>query len=162
MTNKQAFRGGLTILAGLVACTLSISSAAAQQSKLRIIQTNSAGDNVHIIDAATNKVVGEIRGIEAPHGITVAPDGSRIYISEEAGDTLVVVDGKTMQEIKRIPLSGNPIGADIHQENFPARVLRTSRIQGSGSLVPASPSGLGGAVRFAKRPSLTIDRRPAV
>ena len=113
MTNKQAFRGGLTILAGLVACTLSISSAAAQQSKLRIIQTNSAGDNVHIIDAATNKVVGEIRGIEAPHGITVAPDGSRIYISEEAGDTLVVVDGKTMQEIKRIPLSGNPNLVDV-------------------------------------------------
>jgi hypothetical protein len=30
--------------------------AAAQQSKLRIIQTNSAGDNIHIIGAATNKV----------------------------------------------------------------------------------------------------------
>ena len=113
MTNKQAFRGGLTVLAGLALCTVSISSAAAQQSKLRIIQTNSAGDNVHIIDAATNKVVGEITGIEAPHGITVAPDGSRIYISEEAGDTLVVVDGKTMRETKRIPLSGNPNLVDI-------------------------------------------------
>jgi YVTN family beta-propeller protein len=82
MTNKQAFRGGLAILAGMALCTVFISPAAAQQSKLRIIQTNSAGDNVHIIDAATNKVVGEIKGIEAPHGITVAPDGSRIYISE--------------------------------------------------------------------------------
>src|SRR5207237_6436376 len=105
MTNKPVFRGGLTILAGIVLCTASVSLAAAQQSKLRIVQTNSAGDNIHIIDAATNKVVGEIKGIEAPHGITVAPDGSRIYISEEAGDTLVVVDGKTMQETKRIPLS---------------------------------------------------------
>src|SRR6516164_2037117 len=113
MTNKQAFRGGLTILAGLVACTLSICSPAAQQSKLRIIQTNSAGDNVHIIDAATNKVVGEIKGIEAPHGVAVAPDGSRIYISEEAGDTLVVVDGKTLRETKRIPLSGNPNLVDV-------------------------------------------------
>jgi YVTN family beta-propeller protein len=113
MTNKQSFRGGLAILAGIVLCTVSISSAAAQQSKLRIIQTNSAGDNVNIIDAATNRVVGEIKGIEAPHGITVAPDGSRIYISEEAGDTLVVVDGKTMQETKRIPLSGNPNLVDI-------------------------------------------------
>ena len=32
------------------------------QLHARIIQTNSAGDNVHIIDPATNKVVGEIRG----------------------------------------------------------------------------------------------------
>ena len=34
-------------------------------STVRIIQTNSAGDNVHIIDPATNKVVGEITGIES-------------------------------------------------------------------------------------------------
>ena len=33
----------------------------AAQSKVRIIQTNSAGDNVSIIDPATNKVVGEIK-----------------------------------------------------------------------------------------------------
>src|SRR6201997_1847410 len=109
MTNKQALRCGVAVLAGIVLCTLSFSSLAAQEAKkLRILQTNSAGDNIHIIDPATNKVVGEIKGIEAPHGITVAPDGSRIYISEEAGDTLVVIDGKTMQETKRIPLSGNP------------------------------------------------------
>ena len=80
----------------------------AQNLKQRIIQTNSAGDNIHIIDPATNKVVGEIKGIEAPHGVTVAKDGSRIYITSEADDTVVVVDGKTLQETKRIPLSGVP------------------------------------------------------
>src|SRR5262245_21377557 len=45
----------------------------------RIIQTNSAGDNVHIIDPATNKVVGIIGGIEAGHGAGASPDGTRIY-----------------------------------------------------------------------------------
>ena len=30
---------------------------------VRVIQTNSAGDNVHVIDPATNKVVGTIEGI---------------------------------------------------------------------------------------------------
>ncbi len=53
------------------------------QLHARIIQTNSAGDNVHIIDPATNKVVGEIRGIEVGHGAAAAPDGSRIYVSNE-------------------------------------------------------------------------------
>jgi YVTN family beta-propeller protein len=108
MTNKQIFRGGLTVLAGIVLCTASLSSLTAQESKLRIIQTNSAGDNIHIIDPVTNKVVGEIKGIEASHGIAVAPDGTRIYISEEAENTLDVVDGKTLQVTKKIPLSGNP------------------------------------------------------
>src|SRR6266852_9085235 len=113
MTSKQAFRGGLAALAGIVLCTVSFSLAAAQQSKLRIVQTNSAGDNIHIIDSATNKVVGEVKGIEAPHGVTVAPDGSRIYISEQADKTLTVLDGKTLQVTKRIPLSGNPNLVDI-------------------------------------------------
>jgi YVTN family beta-propeller protein len=113
MTSKHAFRAGLTVLAGIALWTASFSLAAAQQSKLRIVQTNSAGDNIHIIDAATNKVVGEIKGIEAPHGVAVAPDGSRIYVSEQADRTLTVVDGKTLQISKRIPLSGNPNLVDI-------------------------------------------------
>src|SRR5258706_8704316 len=113
MTNQQVFRGGLTVLAAIVLCTASFSLAAAQGSKLRIIQTNSAGDNIHIIDPATNKVVGEIKGIETPHGVMVAPDGSRIYVSEQADKTLVVFDGKTLQPTKRIPLSGNPNLVDI-------------------------------------------------
>src|SRR5215470_11473676 len=108
MTNRQVFRGGLATLAGIVLCTVSCSLLTAQESKLRIIQTNSAGDNIHIIDPATNKVVGEIKGIEAPHGIVVAPDGSRIYVSEQADNTVTVFDGKTLQATKRIPLSGNP------------------------------------------------------
>src|SRR5499427_6181558 len=113
MTSKQTLRGGVTALAGILLCTVSFSSATAQQSKLRIIQTNSAGDNVHIIDPVTNKVVGEIKGIEAPHGVAASPDGSRIYISEQATNTVTVVDGKTLQVTKRIPLSGNPNLIDL-------------------------------------------------
>ncbi len=77
-------------------------------TKVRIIQTNAAGDNVHIIDPATNTVVGTITGIEAGHGAGVAPDGSRIYVSDEAQSTLDVADGRTFEVVKRIPLSGHP------------------------------------------------------
>src|SRR5207244_10978996 len=61
-----------------------VSSTATVPGKVRIIQTNSAGDDVSIIDPVTNKVVGRITGIEVNHGAAVAPDGSRIYISNEA------------------------------------------------------------------------------
>src|SRR5258705_8296632 len=108
MTNQQVFRGGLTVLAAIVLCTASFSLVAAQGSKLRIIQTNSAGDNIHIIDPVTNKVVGEIKGIEASHGIAGARHGSRIYISEEATRTLDVIDGKKLSVTKRIPLNCVP------------------------------------------------------
>jgi YVTN family beta-propeller protein len=76
--------------------------------KVRIIQTNSAGDDVDIIDPVTNKVVGVITGIEVNHGAAVAPDGSRIYVSDEAESSLAVADAQTFKVIKRIPLSGHP------------------------------------------------------
>src|SRR5438477_12519424 len=77
-------------------------------STVRIIQTNSAGDDVSIIDPATNKVVGTIHGIEVNHGAASAPDGSRYYISNEAESTLDVVDQKTLKVTRKIPLSGHP------------------------------------------------------
>src|SRR5271167_3152331 len=83
---------------------------------VRIIQTNSAGDNVHIIDPATNKVVGVIEGIEVNHGAAVAPDGSRYYISDEAESTLDVVDRKSLKVTKRIPLTGHPNNISISKD----------------------------------------------
>ena len=109
MTNKQIFRRSFALLAGVAFCALILSAAATKGARVaRIIQTNSAGDNVHIIDPATNKVVGVIEGIEVNHGVAVAPDGSRIYISDEAQSTLDIVDSKTLKVTSRIPLSGHP------------------------------------------------------
>ncbi len=76
--------------------------------KPRVIQTNSAGDNVHVIDPTTNKVVGTIEGIEVPHGTVISPDGKRIYLTEEATRTVDAVDAKTFKVISKVPLSGRP------------------------------------------------------
>jgi YVTN family beta-propeller protein len=95
-------------LAAAAAVLFSTAVSTASDRKVRIIQTNSAGDNIHVIDPETNKVVGVITGIEVNHGAAVAPDGSRIYISDEADSTLDVVDAKTLKVTNRIPLSGHP------------------------------------------------------
>ena len=93
---------------------------------VRIVQTNSAGDSVSLIDPATNKVVGEIKDIEANHGATAAPDGSRLYVSNEADSTLDVADAKTLTVVKRIALSGHPNNVSICKGRS-ARVRRRSR-----------------------------------
>ncbi len=77
-------------------------------AQARIIQTNSRGDTVHIIDPATQKVVAEIKGVPVNHGAAFAPDGSRFYITSEAKRTVEVIDAKSLQSIKSIPLSGRP------------------------------------------------------
>src|SRR5580765_813513 len=77
-------------------------------AQVRIVQTNSGGDNIHLIDPSTNTIVGEIKGVPVNHGAAAAPDGKRFYFSSEAEQTLDVVDGRTLQVTKKIPLSGRP------------------------------------------------------
>jgi len=105
----NAIRPRLSYLAVLLAFPLAAST-------VRIIQTNSAGDDVSIIDPATNKVVGTIHGIEVNHGAAAAPDGSRYYISDEGDSTLDVVDQKSLQVTKRIPLTGHPNNISISKD----------------------------------------------
>jgi YVTN family beta-propeller protein len=95
-----------TKLSVLLACLLATATLGA--ATVRIVQTNAAGDSVMLIDPATNKVVGEIGGIEVNHGAAASPDGSRLYITNEAESTVDVADLKTLKVIKHIPLTNHP------------------------------------------------------
>ena len=88
----------------------------AAEAQVRIVQTNSRGDNIHLIDPATQKIVGEITGVPINHGAAAAPDGSRFYFSSEAEQTLHVVDGKSLQVTKKIPLTGRPNNISISRD----------------------------------------------
>src|SRR6516162_7803215 len=83
---------------------------------IRVYQTNSAGDAVDIIDPSTNKVVLQVTGIEVPHGVTFAPDGSRAYITCESESTLWATDTKTGKLIAKAKLSGHPNNLSISKD----------------------------------------------
>src|SRR3954468_15769074 len=77
----------------------------ASADTVRIYVANSAGDNIHVIDPATNKVVQVFKGPEAAHGIAFSPDGARVYVSNEEASTLDVFERKTGKPVKQVPLS---------------------------------------------------------
>jgi YVTN family beta-propeller protein len=83
---------------------------------VRIIQTSAAGDDSYVIDPQTNQIVGIIGDIEIPHGITSAPDGSQLYLSNEALHSLDIVDCRTFRVKRRIPLSGRPNNVSISKD----------------------------------------------
>ncbi len=83
-------------------------AASLSADSVRVLQSNAAGDNIHVIDPATNQVVGTIEDIEVPHGVVIAPDGARIYVTNESLHTLDVVDAKSLKVSRRVPLTGRP------------------------------------------------------
>jgi YVTN family beta-propeller protein len=94
----------------------SYTKAAAATRVARVIQTNAGGDNIHVIDPATNTVVGVIHDIEVPHGVTSSPDGLRLYFTNEALHTVDAVDASTFAVIARVPLSGRPNNIAISKD----------------------------------------------
>jgi YVTN family beta-propeller protein len=102
---------GVLALAALFALPLT-----AQMGRPFIVQTNSAGDSVSLIDPVTDKVAAEIPDSEVVHGAAAAPDGSRLYLSNESTSTLDIVDTRTLRITKKIPLTGGPNNLSIRKD----------------------------------------------
>jgi YVTN family beta-propeller protein len=91
-----------------IAALLVFNAQTATAASSLIYVTNSGGDNIHVVDPRTHKVVSSINGIEGAHGVAFSPDGTRVYASNEADHTVDVFDQKTGKLIKKVALSGRP------------------------------------------------------
>jgi len=100
----------------LVLSATMLGSVSIASAQVRIVQTNSMGDNIHLIDPKTNQIVAEVKGVPLNHGAAASPDGSRLYFSSEAEQTLDAVDGKTFQILKKIVLTGRPNNISISKD----------------------------------------------
>ena len=123
--SAPAFR--LSILAAIAVAA----SNAALADDVRIVQTNSRDSVVHLIDPDTQTIVGEIGDIPIPHGVAVAPDGGRLYVSSEAKQTLDVIDGRTFERVKEIPLSDRPNNISIGRDG---RFVYVGIMDGEGGI----------------------------
>ena len=118
-------------LAALAAIAALLIPAAAAAQTVRIIQTNSAGDNVHVIDPLTNEVIGVIDGIERAHGAAPSPDGKKLYVANESDDTVDIVDMETLKVTKKVELIGRPNNIAITPDG---RKVYTAIAQAPGAL----------------------------
>jgi YVTN family beta-propeller protein len=76
----------------------------------KLYVTNSAGDDVTIIDVATNKPIGRIQVGLHPHGIAVPASQDVIYVSIEGTKPgeLVTIDPLADKVVKRMPIGPEP------------------------------------------------------
>jgi YVTN family beta-propeller protein len=96
-------------ITGLVSLLL---CAGATAQSLRLYVGNSRGDDVSIVDLTTLKVIGDIKLGERVHGVTVTPDGKRLFATVESDHTLRIVDTAT-QAMETVKLSGRPNQAAV-------------------------------------------------
>jgi len=65
---------------------------------------------VEVIDSVTGKQVGAITGFKSTHGVALNPDGKTGYISDGAGNAIVVFDRAKLTTITTVAAGTNPDG----------------------------------------------------
>jgi YVTN family beta-propeller protein len=66
------------------------------------------GDHVDAVDAASGKLLGTISGLHGTHGVALNPDGKVGYISDGAGNDVVIFDRSNFSTLATIPVGTNP------------------------------------------------------
>ena len=65
---------------------------------------------VEVVDTTDGKLVGAVTGLKSTHGVALDPDGKRGYISDGAGNAVVIFDRSSLAVLATIPAGTNPDG----------------------------------------------------
>ena len=113
---RKPFTGLAVLVAGLIVVSLivlgrsqGVAPVAEGTSAREILYvTNSAGDDVTVVDAATHRVIGSIETGVTPHGLVASPDGRRIYVTGETDDDVVAIETATSKVLWKAPVGDQP------------------------------------------------------
>jgi YVTN family beta-propeller protein len=74
----------------------------------RLYVTHNA--RVEVVDTTTGKPIGAITGLKSTHGVALNPDGKTGYISDGAGNAIVVFNRADFSVLATVPTGTNPDG----------------------------------------------------
>ena len=89
----------------LAACLLAATVAADVQQKLYVL--SSLGNDVSVIDVASNRLIGAIEVGDRPHGIAATRAQDKLFVAVEHDNTLAVIDPVTDTVTKKYTVFGN-------------------------------------------------------
>jgi len=68
----------------------------------------SHGTEIDVLDADSEKVIGTVPNLQGVHGIAIAPDLGRGFISDGRANTVVIFDLKTLKKLASVGTGKNP------------------------------------------------------
>jgi DNA-binding beta-propeller fold protein YncE len=115
----------------------------------------SHGTRVLVVDTDALKVVGEVADTPGVHGIALAPELNKGYVSAGRADTIVVFDLKTLARLKEIKTTGENPDAILY--DAPSR--RVLSFNGHGrnvTVVDAASDSVVGTIAVDAKPEFAV------
>jgi YVTN family beta-propeller protein len=115
----------------------------------------SHGNTVNVIDLETEKSVGSIDNMTGVHGIAIAKEFNKGFISDGKANTVVVFDLETLKTIKTIAITGKDPDAIIY-DPFSKRVFTFNGDSQDASVIDASSLTQIGTVSLGGTPEFAV------
>jgi len=109
--------------------------------------------NVVVIDLQTDKVVGEIDETPGVHGIALAPEFNRGYISCGQTNMAMIFDLKTLEVLGRVKTGSNPDA--IRYDSFSKRVFVFNHLGNDATVIEASTGDIAGTIALGGSPEFS-------
>lgn len=110
----------------------------------------SRGTHVMVVDADTYKVVGDIPGTEGVHGIALAPEFGRGFVSDGRANTVTIFDLKTLKVLGTAPTGNGPDA--ITYDPASKRVFTFNGHGGDATAIDAASGKPVGTVTLSGKP----------
>jgi len=112
-------------------------------------------DRVHIIDLKTDKAIGVITGLNGVHGIALAKDLDKGYISNGADNTITVFDYNTFKVLKSLVVAGKKADA-IMYDSFTKQIFVFNNGSGTAVAINATTDEVAGVIEVGGAPEFAV------
>jgi YVTN family beta-propeller protein len=109
---------------------------------------------VAVIDLATDKPVAKITGMKHIHGIAVASDLNRGYISDGGDNVVVIFDLKSNAVLQKVAAGQNPDG--ILYDSYSKRVFAFNGRSNDVTAIDAATGKVAGTVALEGKPEFPV------
>jgi len=114
----------------------------------------SHGNEVEVVDLDSQKPVGKISGLNRIHGIAVADDLNRGFISDGGANEVVVFDTKSRAELQRVKTGTNPDG--IVYDAPSQRVFAFNGRSQDATVIDAATGAVAGTIALGGKPEFPV------
>ncbi len=115
----------------------------------------SRSDRVIALDAGSGKQLGEIDGLAGVHGIALADDLHRGFISNGRANTVTVFDPSNLKTLQTIAVKGENPDAILY-DPFSKRVLTFNGHSSDASVIDAASGKLLGSIALPGKPEFAV------